>query len=638
VSSAFEKAAARVRRIAEQEADRRQGIERFRVVDNDPVVLEPFGSGRGYLREGDEDFEVARRVKSALVVGDSAFVLTDRDGDRMLVNSTGPGVDPATPHTHAQADVTGLVADLAAKQPIDSDLTAIAALATTSYGRSLLILADAAAARTAIGAAPTSHTHAQADVTSLVADLAGKQPIDSDLTAIAALATTAFGRSLLTSADAAAVRSTIGAAPTSHTHAQADITSLVSDLAARQPLDSDLTSIAALTTTAYGRALLTLADAAAARTNIGAAATSHTHAQADITSLVSDLTLKANLASPTFSGTPSLPTGATGVTQSPGNNTTRFATTEFVTAMAALKADLASPTFTGTPVLPTGTTGITQTAGNDSTRLATTAFVAAMATLKANLASPTFTGTPSLPTGTTGITQSPGNNTTALATTAFVAAMAALKADLASPVFTGDPRAPTPATADNDTSIATTAYVKAQLPTYETSLPGAPFDGQEIFYAAVPADGVIWHLRYRTAASGSYKWEFVGGSDMYHAVNTGQGTAATHSTFQDLATVGPTITVPLAGDYMIEFSCQGYGPGAGDFGRAAVKIGAAAALDADTVFQTQQGANNSITGGNRIRLPAVAVSTVLKIQYRSFSNVQSFYQERRMLIRPIRVG
>src|SRR5215471_10399306 len=33
---------------------------------------------------------------------------------------------------------------------------------------------------------------------------------------------------------------------------------------------------------------------------------------------------------------------------------------------------------------------------------------------------------------------------------------------LASPVFTGAPQAPTPASADNDTSIATTAFVKAQ--------------------------------------------------------------------------------------------------------------------------------------------------------------------------------
>ena len=48
-------------------------------------------------------------------------------------------------------------------------------------------------------------------------------------------------------------------------------------LAASQPVDSDLTAIAALTTAAYGRALLALADAAAGRTNLGlgAAATAN---------------------------------------------------------------------------------------------------------------------------------------------------------------------------------------------------------------------------------------------------------------------------------------------------------------------------------------------------------------------------
>ena len=58
--------------------------------------------------------------------------------------------------------------------------------------------------------------------------------------------------------------------------------------------------------------------------------------------------------------------------------------TEFVNISVAIatKADLASPTFTGTPSLPTGTTAVTQTAGNNTTLLATTAFVqAALATL-----------------------------------------------------------------------------------------------------------------------------------------------------------------------------------------------------------------------------------------------------------------
>ncbi len=58
--------------------------------------------------------------------------------------------------------------------------------------------------------------------------------------------------------------------------------------------------------------------------------------------------------------------------------------TEFNNIATAIstKADLASPTFTGTPSLPTGTTGVTQSFGNNTTALATTAFVqAAMAAL-----------------------------------------------------------------------------------------------------------------------------------------------------------------------------------------------------------------------------------------------------------------
>jgi hypothetical protein len=95
--------------------------------------------------------------------------------------------------------------------------------------------------------------------------------------------------------------------------------------------------------------------------------------------------------------------------------------TEFVNISVAIatKADLASPTFTGSPVLPTGTTGVTQSAGNSSTLLATTAFVTTADALKANIASPTFTGTPAAPTA------SVDTNTTQIATTAFVVAQVA---------------------------------------------------------------------------------------------------------------------------------------------------------------------------------------------------------------------
>lgn len=54
--------------------------------------------------------------------------------------------------------------------------------------------------------------------------------------------------------------------------------------------------------------------------------------------------------------------------------------TEFnnIATAVATKADLASPTFTGTPTLPTGTIGVTQSTSDNSTKLATTAFVQAV--------------------------------------------------------------------------------------------------------------------------------------------------------------------------------------------------------------------------------------------------------------------
>ena len=100
----------------------------------------------------------------------------------------------------------------------------------------------------------------------------------------------------------------------------------------------------------------------------------------------------APIASPTFTGTVTIPAGA---------SISGF-------------APLASPTFTGTPL---STTAAVDT---NTTQLATTAYVVGQGYAK--LASPTFSGAPSLPTGTTGVTQGAGSNTTALATTAFVTA------------------------------------------------------------------------------------------------------------------------------------------------------------------------------------------------------------------------
>lgn len=160
-------------------------------------------------------------------------------------------------------------------------------------------------------------------------------------------------------------------------------------------------SFATTTATALGNRIrvdavqtFTAPQQAQALSNIGAAASVHTHVVADVTGLQAALDLKAPLASPALTGTPTAPTATA------GTNTTQLATTAFVTAGLATKAATAH-----THVIA-DTTGL-QTALD----------------AKAPLASPALTGTPTAPTALA------GNSTTQVATTAFVAAGLALKAD-----------------------------------------------------------------------------------------------------------------------------------------------------------------------------------------------------------------
>ena len=135
----------------------------------------------------------------------------------------------------------------------------------------------------------------------------------------------------------------------------------------------------------------------------------------------------APLASPTFTGTPTLPTGTIATTQTASNNSTAIATTAYVDAADALKANLASPTFTGTPTLPTGTIATTQSVADNSTKVATTAFVRGEVTALVNSATATL--------DTLGEIATALGNDANLSTT--LTTSIGLKAPLASPTFTG---------------------------------------------------------------------------------------------------------------------------------------------------------------------------------------------------------
>lgn len=106
----------------------------------------------------------------------------------------------------------------------------------------------------------------------------------------------------------------------------------------------------------------------------------------------------------------------------------------------------------------------------------------------------------------------------------------ALKAPLAGPLFTGDPKAPTPVATDNDTSIATTAFVRAAMALFGLGATASQFGGNidtlalTGFYLISGNAGnmPVWPAGY----PGGVEGQAITGGNLIH-IERGSGGAAT---------------------------------------------------------------------------------------------------------------
>ena len=161
---------------------------------------------------------------------------------------------------------------------------------------------------------------------------------------------------------------------------------------------------------------------------------------ADVTQNDTDIDLKANIASPTFTGTPAAPTATA------GTNTTQLATTAFVTAAVAAVIDSAPGAL--------DTLNELAAALGDDANFATT-ITNSIAAVQADVDQNEVDSDAAEAALSARITTLEADPTTAAAV--------ALKADIASPALTGTPTAPTAAADTNTTQIATTAYVQTEI-------------------------------------------------------------------------------------------------------------------------------------------------------------------------------
>lgn len=184
----------------------------------------------------------------------------------------------------------------------------------------------------------------------------------------------------------------------------------------------------------------------------------------------------------------------------------------------------------------------------------------------------------------------------------------------------------------NASGVAKTTLV----PDYVTALPSSPVDGQEVYYAADATNGVIWHLRYRSGSSSSYKWEFVGGSPL-HALTAAESSRANTSYGLLADAVSTSVTLPLAGDYDITIGARSYIT-ANAGAALSFKIGTTEAVDADglDIYQLSAG-TGTIPQHMTVRRKTGLSAVTLELRYKAAAG--TIYALNRFIrATPVRVG
>lgn len=172
-----------------------------------------------------------------------------------------------------------------------------------------------------------------------------------------------------------------------------------------------------------------------------------------------------------------------------------------------------------------------------------------------------------------------------------------------------------------------------------TSLPASPTNRMVVDYVADDTNGVVWRFRYRAGSGSSYKWEFVGGSPLWSEITTLESYGAGVTTYGDLATVGPSIALPFAGDYEVEIGCSAYHNTTARAAWMSYQIGGTGASDNDGLVAVYAGLTNSVdVAGVRPRIKTGLGAVTLTAKYRGDGSGVPTFRNRWMRVTPRRIS
>lgn len=197
------------------------------------------------------------------------------------------------------------------------------------------------------------------------------------------------------------------------------------------------------------------------------------------------------------------------------------------------------------------------------------------------------------------------------------------------------------------TILDDTGYSDFSRPTIQVggALPSTPYEGQEVIYIADATNGVAWHLKYRSAQAGSYKWLVIGGSPLQvgplsqnaggDTFNNGGAYAAASNT----GGTGPNVSIPLAGDYDVTLTAyQRHGAAGGVIYFSFSPPSGAAATDADALHWNSATSNQEVRHSKVVRKAGLTVGT-LSARYRATGpSSVGLVDERAIQVMPVRVG